>query len=103
MLPDLRRVGVIALDAETKDEGLLANRGPAWPWRGGYICGVSVAWHDDSGIRATYFPIRHPDTANFDPEQVYQWVRDHIAAGRRIQFSGTDVEAEGAQDISEGS
>jgi hypothetical protein len=30
-LPDLRRAGVIALDTETKDAGLLAKRGSAWP------------------------------------------------------------------------
>jgi hypothetical protein len=31
-LPDLRRVGIIALDVETNDEGLRADRGSAWPW-----------------------------------------------------------------------
>ena len=46
-LPDLRRVGIIALDTETNDEGLRADRGSAWPWRGGYVCGISVAWRDD--------------------------------------------------------
>ena len=33
-LPDLRRVGIVALDTETNDEGLRADRGAAWPWRG---------------------------------------------------------------------
>ena len=55
-LPDLRRVGLIAIDTETNDEGLRADRGSAWPWRGGYICGISVAWRDESGIRAQLFP-----------------------------------------------
>jgi hypothetical protein len=35
-LPDLRRVDVVAIDTETNDEGLRADRGSAWPWRGGY-------------------------------------------------------------------
>ena len=43
-LPDLRRVGIIAIDTETNDEGLRADRGSAWPWHGGYVCGISVAW-----------------------------------------------------------
>jgi hypothetical protein len=30
-LPDLRRVGVVALDTETNDEGLRAELGSAWP------------------------------------------------------------------------
>ena len=61
-LPDLRRAGIIAIDTETCDEGLRADRGSAWPWRGGYVCGISVAWRDDGGIRAHYFPLRHPDS-----------------------------------------
>ena len=30
-LPDLRRVGIVALDTETNDEGLRAGRGSSWP------------------------------------------------------------------------
>jgi len=59
-LPDLRRVDLIALDTETRDDGLLADRGSAWPWRSGYICGISVAWRAGGEIRAHYFPIRQP-------------------------------------------
>src|SRR6516162_10931118 len=60
-LPDLRRVGIIALDTETRDGGLFADRGSAWPWGDGYICGVSVAWRDENDIRTIYVPVRHPD------------------------------------------
>ena len=73
-LPDLRRVGIIALDTETHDEGLHADRGSSWPWRDGYVCGISVAWRADGDIRAIYIPLRHPDTDNFDPAQVYRWL-----------------------------
>jgi DNA polymerase I-like protein with 3'-5' exonuclease and polymerase domains len=83
-LPDLRNVDIIALDTETRDDGLLADRGSAWPWRGGYICGVSVAWRDDTGIRAHYLPLRHPDSENFDREQVFGWLKDLLASGVRI-------------------
>ena len=83
-LPDLRRVGIVALDTETNDDGLHADRGPAWPWRGGYICGISVAYRADGDIRALYFPIRHPDSENFDPEQVFDWLRDLIASDVRF-------------------
>ena len=55
-LPDLRRIKEVALDTEVNDEGLRADRGSAWPWHGGYICGVSVAWRDENGIRSNYFP-----------------------------------------------
>src|SRR5262245_37027754 len=83
-LPDLRHVDTIALDTETKDGGLLTDRGSSWPWGDGYICGVSVAYRAEGTIRAHYFPIRHPDSPNFDPAQVFAWVRDHIAAGVKI-------------------
>jgi hypothetical protein len=84
VLPDLRRAGIIALDTEENDEGLRAERGAAWPWRGGYICGVSVAWRDESSIRGSYFPLRHPDSENFERENVTRWLTDLVASGVRI-------------------
>jgi putative DNA primase/helicase len=83
-LPDLRRVGELALDAEPKDDGLQADRGSGWPWHGGYICGVSIAYRTDNGIRAHYFPIRHPDSKNFDPAQLFAWLKDLAASDVRI-------------------
>jgi DNA polymerase I-like protein with 3'-5' exonuclease and polymerase domains len=83
-LPDLRRVGILALDTETNDEGLRADRGSAWPWHGGYVCGISVAYRADGEIRAHYFPLRHPDSQNFDPAQVFSWLKDLVASGVRI-------------------
>jgi DNA polymerase I-like protein with 3'-5' exonuclease and polymerase domains len=83
-LPDLRRVGIIGLDTETKDDRLRDGLDSGWPFRAGHLCGVSVAYRADNQVRGLYFPIRHPDTENFDPERVYQWVRDHIAAGVRF-------------------
>ena len=83
-LPDLRRVGIIALDTETKDGGLLADRGSGWPFGDGYICGICVAYRADGEIRAHYFPLRHPDSQNFDREQVFRWLRDHVDSGVHI-------------------
>jgi DNA polymerase I-like protein with 3'-5' exonuclease and polymerase domains len=79
-LPDLRRVGIIALDTETCDERLRADMGSGWPFRSGRLCGISIAHRAESGARGFYFPLRHPDSENFAPEQVYRWVCDHIAA-----------------------
>jgi hypothetical protein len=83
-LPDLRRVGIITLDLETKDGGLFADRGSAWPWGDGYICGIAVAYRVEGELHAHYFPICHPDSYNFECEQVFQWLRDLIASGVRI-------------------
>jgi DNA polymerase-1 len=83
-LPDLRCAGIVALDVETRDDGIRADRGSAWPWRGGSICGISVGWRDDRGIRGKYFPIRHPDSNNFNPAHVFAWLKDLVASGVRI-------------------
>jgi Mesyanzhinovviridae DNA polymerase len=83
-LPDLRRVNILALDTETNDEGLRAKRGPGWPWRGGYIVGISLAWRADGVIHTIYIPLRHPDSQNFDRAQVICWLRDLIASGVTI-------------------
>ena len=83
-LPDLRRVGLIALDTETRDDRLRADMGSGWPFRAGHLCGVSVAYRAESGIRGLYFPVRHPDSCNFNPENVYRWTRDHAASDLRF-------------------
>jgi Mesyanzhinovviridae DNA polymerase len=82
-LPDLRRVddNRVAIDTEENDEGLRAGRGSSWPWHGGWICAISVAWREGGKMRAIYIPIRHPDSVNFDPATVARWLKDHIAAG----------------------
>jgi DNA polymerase I-like protein with 3'-5' exonuclease and polymerase domains len=85
-LPDLRRVGTVSVDTETKDAGLLSERGSSWPWGDGHICGVSVAWRADGAIRAHYLPIRHPDSNNFDPKQISAWLRDHVASDVSFVF-----------------
>ena len=80
-LPDLRRAGMVAVDTETKDGGLLAERGSGWPFDDGYLCGISIAYRADGEICAHYFPLRHPDSHNFDREQVFRWLRDHVDSG----------------------
>jgi DNA polymerase I-like protein with 3'-5' exonuclease and polymerase domains len=84
VLPDLRRTGIVALDTETRDDRLSAKMGSGWPFGEGYVCGISVAYREENELRALYFPIRHPDTANFVPTQLFQWLRDLIASNVRI-------------------
>jgi DNA polymerase I-like protein with 3'-5' exonuclease and polymerase domains len=79
-LPDLRRAGIIALDTETHDAALAADRGSGWATRQGHLCGISVAYRVEASVRAHYIPIRHPDTDNFTAEQVYAWLKDLIAS-----------------------
>jgi hypothetical protein len=75
-LPDLRNVGMVSADTETKDEGLHLKHGPGWPWRGGHICGVSIAYRINGEVHAHYFPLRHPGTENIDRNAIVRW-RSH--------------------------
>ena len=90
-LPDLRRVEIISLDTETRDAGLRADRGSSWPWRDGYVCGISVAWRDDGDIRALYIPLRHPDSDNFDPRRSLSLAQGSGRLRRRIRHPERDL------------
>jgi len=75
-LPDLRGVGsLLAVDTETRDDGLAMKRGPGWVYRAGRVVGVSMAVEG----RAVYAPIAHPETECFPQDAVARWVRDHFA------------------------
>jgi DNA polymerase I-like protein with 3'-5' exonuclease and polymerase domains len=88
MLPDLRHAGIIALDTETHDKRLAAGMGSGWPFKAGHLCGISVAYRADAEIRAHYFSLRHPDSDNFDPAQLFNWLRDLIARTRILTQNG---------------
>ena len=83
-LPDLRRVGVVGLDTETKDERLAAGLGSGWFCAAGYVCGFSVAYHEDGAIRSFYVPLRHPISDNFDCKNAFAWLRDLLASDVRV-------------------
>lgn len=81
-LPDLRGRAVVALDTETKDEGLSTARGPGWAYGAGFVCGVSWAAEGSSG----YVPIRHPDTDCTLGGNVSEWLKDLVSSGTRLVF-----------------
>lgn len=83
-LPNLKGCPV-ALDIECKDTRL-KDRGSGWayPDDDGGILGVSVATKD----KDWYFPIRHPDTANYPVDAILDWVEDTCAESPRIVTHG---------------
>lgn len=80
-LPDLRGRGLLAIDTEVSDNGLANKMGPGWPYKGGYVAGVSIA---APGAPPVYVPVAHPDTDNFSHEAVGKWLADHINSGDQI-------------------
>src|SRR5689334_9845642 len=77
-LPDLRHgVSDIAIDLETKDDGLAAGRGSGWARGQVKIAGMGIAWGPQGRVQGQYFPTRHPGST-FTPEQVGSWLEDHL-------------------------
>lgn len=88
-LPDLRGAGIIAIDTETRDDGLANSRGAGWVYRAGYVAGVSVA----SKKGSVYVPLRHPETSNFDRDAVRRWLQDHLdSASDEIVFQNASYD-----------
>lgn len=82
-LPDLRGRPIVAIDTETRDDGLSANKGPGWALGpAGYLCGVAYA---ADGVKG-YIPVAHPESENFPLDNVIRWVSDLFASGTRIVF-----------------
>lgn len=73
-LPDFRGAKVLAIDTETRDDGLKYDRGAGWVHCDGYVAGVSVSCAKGS----TYIPIRHPESQCFDKTAVAVWLQDLI-------------------------
>jgi DNA polymerase I-like protein with 3'-5' exonuclease and polymerase domains len=88
-LPHIPDGTLVAVDTETRDNGLAQGRGPGWVHRDGWLAGVSWAWAGGSG----YAPIRHPDTEGcFEEEVVLAWLADVERRCRLVfQNAGYDL------------
>lgn len=74
-MPNWMDCPILALDLETKDVGLNKKKGPGYAFKDhGHIAGFSVS----NGLKSLYFPLRHPDSDNFDIESAYRWIRAHL-------------------------
>src|SRR5262245_9170504 len=97
-LPDLRACKQIALDRETRDNGLANGKGPGWATKAGYVCGVSIAWRGED-VQSLYIPLQHEDTACIDPDTMRRWEIDHQKAGVKFIFHNAHYDIGwGAQD-----
>ena len=70
-------------DETTRDCAPIAAR----PGRGATDMSAASASPGAEGgeIRAIYIPMRHPDSENFDPAQVYRWLKDHDRGRRALR------------------
>ena len=90
-LPDLRRVGIIALDIETRDDGLRAERGSAWPWRGGHVAASASPIAPKPEFARIIFRSAIPRPPISSPSRSFAgcaiWSRPTCASSRRTAFT----------------
>ena len=72
---DLSGAREIAIDLETRDEGIGSNRGAGWATGHGNIIGFAVAIEGWQG----YYPFAHYGGGNMIPEQVKKYIKDVCA------------------------
>lgn len=65
-VPDMSRHDTVAVDIETRDDGLKNDLGPGWVYGLGYITGVALSGGDER----VYLPVRHPETSNLSEDAV---------------------------------
>jgi len=80
-LPDLATLptklegDVIAIDLETRDDGIRDGLGSGWPWGGGHVVGYAIAADNWSG----YLPVGHATGGNLDHEKVKRILNDWLS------------------------
>ena len=71
-LPDLRRVGIVALDTETRRRGVARQARLVLAVAATAMSAASASPGAQAARFARiYVPLRHPDSDNFDPDEVY--------------------------------
>ena len=75
--PDLSDAKEIAIDLETRDPNLI-SLGSGWARGDGEVIGIAVS----AGSQSWYFPIRHYNGSNLDPDLTVAWVKDLCSVDR---------------------
>jgi DNA polymerase I-like protein with 3'-5' exonuclease and polymerase domains len=73
--PDLSAAKALAIDVETRDEGLNDGQGPGTRRKDSYLAGIAVGTDDG---HHWYFPMRHETGPNLDPDKVKAWANDQL-------------------------
>lgn len=81
-LPSLVGQRIVAVDLETKDDGLNNDIGPGWVYRMGHIAGVAISTSEQS----SYFPIRHPETNNWDVDPIRDYLYNLFTSDVSVVF-----------------
>lgn len=80
-LPDLSGASLVAIDLETRDDGLKHKRGPGWVYGMGHV--TDIAYAADTG-ESGCIVLRRPDTHCMDAGVVYRWLGNLFRTKRCI-------------------
>jgi len=91
IFPSLDRAKRISIDLESVDKWIGCKRGPGWR-RDAYITGFALAIGDDKGGTsfAEYYPCRHKNAPNIDPDKLFDWISTELAFYRG-EIVGTNL------------
>lgn len=95
--PSLKAADVISFDVETYDP-MIEDFGPGWARGVGHIIGIAIGTNDGY---AQYFPMRHREGFNHDPDTVIRYAQDQLGRadqpkiGHNILYDLGWVEHEG--------
>lgn len=81
-LPFLKAQKILAVDLETKDDGLANDLGPGGVRGMGHILGIAVATEDHEW----YFPLRHVDSENYPIQGIKKWCKDNLCTKGQLKL-----------------
>lgn len=82
-LPYLTGVDRISMDTETSGKNPFKDR----------VCGISIAWRDDSSkVNKLYVPVAHSE-GNLDPEMVKRWM-EYVLPGKDVVFANAKFDVQ---------
>lgn len=88
---DVSNADKIAIDTETYDPDLQAA-GAGWARKSGHLCGVSIAAKFGDEIWSNYYPINHPETANWPTEKVIGYITECFKKAKKRIFANAEYD-----------
>ena len=88
---DVTNADMIAIDTETCDPDL-QTAGAGWARKSGHLCGVSIAAKFGDEIWSNYYPINHPQTANWPIQKVIDYITRCLKQAKTRVFANAEYD-----------
>ena len=88
---DLSSADKISIDTETRDPDL-QNYGSGWARGTGYLLGISIAARWGTEIWSNYYPLNHPDTENYDTNEIIEYIKKQLTSCKKKVFANAEYD-----------